>query len=65
MAHQKGLMEFFPEWSKLPLNSVNSGNLTNHINMNEAQLKDPVSPICLGGNVVAFWCLTQDVALSL
>ena len=29
--------------------------------MNWAQLKDPVSHICLAGTVVASWSLTQEV----
>ena len=30
--------------------------------MNWAQLKDPVSHMCLAGAVVASWSLTQEVA---
>ena len=31
--------------------------------MNWAQFKDPVSHVCLDGTVVAFWSLTQEVAV--
>ena len=30
--------------------------------MNCSQFKDPVSHMCLAGNVVASWSLTQEVA---
>ena len=60
-------MEFFLNGTELSLNSVisvNSGNLINHWSMNRAQFKDPVSPMCLAGAVVASWSLTQEVAGS-
>ena len=47
---------------KLNRNSLNSGNLINHWNMNWAQFKDPVTHMCLAGTVVASWSLTQEVA---
>ena len=46
------------------MNSMNSGNLKNHLNMNWVQLKDPVSHMCVAGAVVAPWSLTQEVADS-
>ena len=57
-------MEFFLNIAELSLNSVNSGNLINHSSMNWAQLKDPVSHMCLACTMVASWCLTQEVAGS-
>ena len=32
--------------------------------MNLIQFKDPVSPMCIAGTVVAVWSLTQEVAGS-
>ena len=52
---------FFPKWNRNSLNSANSGNLINHLNMNWAKIKDPVSHMCLTGAVVASWSLTQEV----
>ena len=51
-----------PKWKR---NSVNSGNLVNHLqSMNWNQFKDSVSDRCLAGSVVASWFLTQEVAGS-
>ena len=44
-------LEFFLNAAELSLNSVNSGNLINHRNMNWAQFKDPVSH-----THVSCWC---------
>ena len=41
---------------------MNSVNLINHCSMNWDQFKDPVSHICLAGDVVASRSLTQEVA---
>ena len=49
----------FPKWIR---NSVNLGNLINHLSMNWTQLKDPLCYLCLTGAVVASWCLVQEVA---
>ena len=37
----------FPKWIRNSVNSANSGNLINHLSMNWAQFKDPVSHMCL------------------
>ena len=50
-------MEFFLNGAELSLNSANSS-------MNWAQLKDPVSHMCLVGVLVPSWSLTQEVAGS-
>ena len=46
------------------LNSAKYENLINHLRMNWAQFKYPVSPMCLAGTVVISWSLTQEVAGS-
>ena len=51
----------FPKWNG---NSVNSGNLINHWNMNWGQFKDPVSHMSLDGAVVQPWSITQEMAGS-
>ena len=53
------VLQVLPKWNR---NSLNSANRINHINMNWAQFKDPVSHLCLAGAVVASWSLTQEVA---
>ena len=55
---------FFLNGAELSLNSVNSVKLINHLSMNWAQFKDPISHTCLAGAVVACWSLTQEVAGS-
>ena len=44
------VLQVLPKWNR---NSLNSANRINHINMNWAQIKDPVSHMCLAGAVVA------------
>ena len=56
-----------PEWNnrvftKWNGNLLNSGNLINHHSINWAQFKDPVSHMCLAGDVVAALSLTQEMA---
>ena len=46
------------------MNLANSGNLKNYCSMNKSQFKDLVSHVCLAGNVVTSWSLTQKVAGS-
>ena len=53
------MLEFFLNGAELTLISA---NLINHISMNWAQFKDPVSHMCLAGAVVACWSLTQEMA---
>ena len=43
---------------------MNSGNLINHWSRNKSQFKDLVSHMCLAGNVMTSWSLTQNVAGS-
>ena len=54
----KGYTGVFPQWKE---NSENSRNLTNCLSMNRGQFKDPVSHMCLAGDVVASCSLTQEV----
>ena len=56
---KKMTLEFFPNGVELSLNSANSGNLINHLNMNWAHFKDPISHMCFAGAVVASWSVTQ------
>ena len=45
-------MEFFRSGAELSLKSVNSvnlGNLIDHLNMNWDKFKDPISHMCLAG----------------
>ena len=58
----RGVNGFFTKWNRNSVNSANSRNLINHSSMNNSQFKDPVSHICLAGNVVASWSLIQEVA---
>ena len=61
---QANTVEFFLNGTELSLNSVNSvnsGNLKNHLSMNWAGFEDPVSHMCLARAVVASWSLTQEV----
>ena len=44
--------------------SANLGKLINHLSMNWAQFKDPVSHMYLAGAVVANWSLTKEVTGS-
>ena len=44
--------------------SANSGNQINQGGMNWSQFKDPVYHMCLAGDVVTSWFLTQEVARS-
>ena len=53
------------EFSLNSLNSVNSGCLINHSNMNWVQFKDLVSYVCLVGCVVISWSLTEEVVGSM
>ena len=58
-------VEFFlngAESSFNSVNSANSGNLINQSSMNWAEFKDPLSHVCLAGDVVASWSLTQEMA---
>ena len=52
----------FPKWNGNSVNSTNSGNLINYWGLNCGQFKDPVSHLCLAGDVVASWSLTQEMA---
>ena len=52
----------FNKWNMNSVNSVNSEKLINHWSLGWAQIKDPVSHMCLADTVVASWCLTEEVA---
>ena len=41
---------------------MNSANLGNHMNL--GQFRDIVSSMCLAGDVIAYWSLTEEVAGS-
>ena len=43
------------------VNSMNLGNLTNHLTMNKSKFNDLVSHMCLGGLVVASLSLARKV----
>ena len=47
----------FPKSNRNSLNSLNSWNQINHVSMNWAQFKDPVSHMFLAGSVVASWSI--------
>ena len=57
-------LEFFLNGAERSLNSVNSENLINHSSMNWGECKDPVCHVCIAGDVIASWSLTQEVAGS-
>ena len=57
-------LEFFLSGAEHLLKSVNSENLINHSSMNLGECKDPVSHVCIAGDVVASWSLTQEVVGS-
>ena len=45
-----------------PRNSVNLGNLKNHLRMNWGQFKDPLCYPCLTGSMITSWSLAHEVA---
>ena len=49
----RSLIGVFPKQNRNSVNPMNSGNLKKQWCMNWIQFKDPVSRMCLGGNVVA------------
>ena len=55
-------MEFCLDAAEFSLNSVNSGNVIHHWNMNWGQFKDPLWYQCLPCTVIASLSLTQEVA---
>ena len=57
-------MELFLNRAELSLNSGNPRNLINHLSMNWAQYKDPVSHMRIADTVVASWSLTQELSGS-